>query len=72
MTNLPPGTTPADIDKHFGGEEVVLTADVSVSVRATAFESDSEDRKEEKLLEAVENGDWDEINEVYILDEQRK
>lgn len=72
MSNLPPGTTNADIDKHFGGEEVIVHADVTIGVSATAFRSDSEDRKEERILEAVKDGNWEDILEIHIAEEERK
>jgi hypothetical protein len=72
MSNLPPGTTNADIDDHFGGEEVILSADVTIGVQATAFRDDSEDRKEEQLLEAIKDGEWEDVVEITIVEEERK
>ena len=69
MSNLPPGTTNADIDKHYGGTDVVVHADVTVGVMAET-RANADDMKEEAILEAVENGEWEDVLNIEIVEEE--
>lgn len=65
--NLPPGTTHADIDRHFGEPEtrtVHGTVEVAVSVETQFFDDDREAEKE--LLQAAEDGDIIQVLEAHI------
>ena len=70
MSNLPPGTTNADIDKHYGGTDVVVHADVTVGVMAETLAEYDDDMKEEAILEAVANGDWEDVLNIEIVEEE--
>ena len=70
MSNLPPGTTNADIDKHYGGRDVVVHADVTVGVMAETLAECDDNMKEEAILEAVANGDWEDVVNIEIVGEE--
>ena len=68
--NLPPGTTAADIDRHFGAPDkvriigsVILDVDAQVPVEA------SEEEQKEALRAAFEAGDGS-IAHIEIVEEE--
>ena len=57
MSNLPPGVTPADIDKHFGEPETRIvhgTVHVAVSIETQFFDDKQECHRE--LMQAADEG----------------
>lgn len=71
MSNLPPGTTHADIDKHFGGREVAIYGDVTVAVSAETLEGNDTDVKKDALKRELEKGNWEDIINIEIQEEER-
>ena len=65
---LPPGTTHADVDERMAPPEVcVVVGDVTVGFAIEApYSSDGADL-EEALLEALGEGDWEEILNVEVV-----
>lgn len=69
-SNLPPGVTPSDIDKHFGGpdpDEYVVAGMVGFSVKVLARnEPDAEDSAVERLKTIAEQHDGVELIDPEI------
>jgi hypothetical protein len=71
MSNLPPGTTHADIDDHFGGTDVVVFADATVAVSAETLAENDMDVKQDAIKRELENGNWEDIINIEIREEER-
>ena len=69
MSNLPPGTTPADVDERMGPpDQAQIVGDVTVGFAVEAPYSHNEADLEKALLAALERGDWEDVMEVQIRD----
>jgi hypothetical protein len=70
---LPPGVTPSDIDKHFGGpdmpEKIEVLGDVTVAVDAEVPAGATSNEKREALRTAFEDGNWVDFIEAEVHDE---
>ena len=69
---LPPGTTQADVDERMAPpEECVVVGDVTVGFAIEASYSPDEADLEEALLEALGEGDWEEVLNVQVVEVDR-
>lgn len=67
--NLPPGVTPADIDKQFGSpERETVIGEVTVTVGVQVPKHSSEKEKKQALMDAVADEKWDDIIEAEIVE----
>ena len=69
---LPPGTSHADVDERMAPpEECVVVGDVTVGFAIEAPYSPDEADLEEALLEALGDGDWEEVLNVEVVEVDR-
>lgn len=69
-SNLPPGVTPADIDRHFGEpEKREVAVDLSIGVALETQFWDDEGELMKEAMEKIESGEYDvlEIDHVETL-----
>lgn len=71
MSNLPDDVTHDDIDAHFGGRNVAIYADATVAVSAETLEGNDEDVKKDAIRRELENGNWEDIINIEIMEEER-
>lgn len=70
---LPPGTTPSDIDDHFGApdpDHLRVIGDVTIAVDAIVPADATDREKREALREAFENGDYVQFLEAEVHEEE--
>ena len=67
MSNLPPGTTPADVDERMRPpDRCQIVGDVTVGFAVEAPYSHDEADLEKALLAALDRGDWEDVLQVEI------
>ena len=67
MSNLPPGTTHADVDERMSSpDQAQIVGDVTVGFAVEAPYSPDEADHKKALLAALERGDWEDILDVEV------